>query len=366
MNRKFESAIPALLIDEKRCRVNILAMAEKARHAAAVFRPHFKTHQSLAVGRWFKEAGVNKITVSSIGMAHYFSSEWNDITVAFPVNILEIDTINALAESITLNLLVESVESAQFLSDNLKYETGCFLKIDVGTERTGIKPENSGLIDRILSVIEKSPNIRFRGFLAHAGHTYTADTKDEIRKIFQNSQIVMSTLKSAYIESFPQLIISLGDTPGFSIVDDFQGIDEIRPGNFVFYDLTQEKIGSCTFNQIGVAVACPVVAVHDDRNELIIYGGAIHFSKEILFDSEEGLIFGRVVERRAGGWGEVISGMILNKISQEHGTVRYPTNMSGRFKIGDLLYILPVHSCLTAANMKKYNTTEGTILPKYY
>ena len=49
---------PALLIDEGRARANIRAMAAKADRAGAALRPHFKTHQSLAVGRWFAEASV--------------------------------------------------------------------------------------------------------------------------------------------------------------------------------------------------------------------------------------------------------------------------------------------------------------------
>jgi len=33
-------------------------------------------------------------------------------------------------------------------------------------------------------------------------------------------------------------------------------VDEIRPGNFVFYDLMQYRIGSCSVGQIAVAMAC--------------------------------------------------------------------------------------------------------------
>ncbi len=43
-------------------------MAEKARINDVVFRPHFKTHQSHKIGQWFRNEGVNAITVSSIKM----------------------------------------------------------------------------------------------------------------------------------------------------------------------------------------------------------------------------------------------------------------------------------------------------------
>ena len=97
---------PTLLLDEYKCKKNIQNMFSRAKLHNIEFRPHFKTHQSLEIGQWFKEVGVNKITISSLEMATYFASKWNDITVAFPVNILEIDTINSLAEKIILNVLI--------------------------------------------------------------------------------------------------------------------------------------------------------------------------------------------------------------------------------------------------------------------
>ena len=111
---------PTLLLNEEIARSNIKRMVEKADRNNVKLRPHFKTHQSHEVGRWFREAGVDRITVSSLSMAGYFAHDgWDDITVAFPANLLEIDLINELASGIRLNLLVESVESAEFLAQNL-------------------------------------------------------------------------------------------------------------------------------------------------------------------------------------------------------------------------------------------------------
>ena len=105
-------------------------------------------------------------------MAKYFSGEWNDITVAFPVNILEIETINELASKITLNIQLENFESAAFLSENLRANVGCFIKIDVGTHRTGMNPKNTGSIEAVMDVIDSCDHMKFRGFLAHSGHSY--------------------------------------------------------------------------------------------------------------------------------------------------------------------------------------------------
>ncbi len=61
----------------------------------------------------------------------YLVEDWNDITIAFPVNILEIDKINELVKRITLNLLVENIEASSFLAENLtsKYLALAFYEV---------------------------------------------------------------------------------------------------------------------------------------------------------------------------------------------------------------------------------------------
>ena len=89
---------PGLILNKEKCTANIKRMVQKAATSGVDFRPHFKTHQSLQVGKWFKDMGVNKITVSSLSMASYFLNDgWNNITVAFPLNLREMDFLDELA-----------------------------------------------------------------------------------------------------------------------------------------------------------------------------------------------------------------------------------------------------------------------------
>jgi len=141
---------PTLLLDVDKCKANIKKMAEKARKNNIEFRPHFKTHQSHEIGEWFRAEGVNKITVSSVAMAAYFfKSGWKDITIAFPINILEIENINKMAASIKLNILVESVEIVELLDKQLANPVDAFIKVNIGNNRAGIEPENLDLISQV-------------------------------------------------------------------------------------------------------------------------------------------------------------------------------------------------------------------------
>ena len=106
--------------------------------------------------------------------------------------------------------------------------------------------------------------------------------KQKFLQLWNDARIKLNNLKQKYLSQFPDLITSYGDTPSCSLADNFEGFDEIRPGNFVYYDVMQYHIGSCSLDEIAVAVACPVVAIHPERNEVVIYGGAVHFSKEFI------------------------------------------------------------------------------------
>ncbi|MEM9823090.1 MAG: alanine racemase [Bacteroidota bacterium] len=351
---------PTLLLDEAICRKNIKKMVAKAQRNTVRFRPHFKTHQSQEIARWFRQEGVNAITVSSVAMAQYFAEDgWKDITIAFPVNLHEIQMINDLADKIQLNLLVESLESIHFLDQKLSHAVHCLLKVDLGYGRTGIDCNNLDLIDAILQSIASSKMMQFVGFLGHAGQSYSARSVEHIRAVHQQSIKMILGLKAHYQSNYPNLQLSVGDTPTCSRAEDFGGVDEIRPGNFVFYDVTQHFIGSNTLEEIAVAMTCPIVARHSQREEIIIYGGGAHFSKDRIEDPRGKTIFGLVVENRALGWGPIIPGAYVKKLSQEHGTIHLPATHFGRYQVGDWVTILPVHSCMCANLMKAYWTTAG-------
>lgn len=351
---------PALLLDKAKCLGNIQKMTSKAHKFQLAFRPHFKTHQSAEIGEWFRKVGVSKITVSSVMMAEYFARHgWDDITIAFPVNIAECTEIDRLAERVNLNLVIENSEALQALAKKVSRSLGVFLKIDAGYHRTGIPIENQTEILALISEISNHKNLVFKGFLIHNGHTYSAKGKNEIQEIHGMTLQKIRELKQFAEKHQIKSIVSIGDTPGMSVVDDFSFVDEIRPGNFVFYDVMQQNIGSCNFDEIAVALAVPVVAKHLERNEMVVYGGAVHLSKDSIIDNSGNQIFGRVVRLNKTGWGAPVEGTFVKSLSQEHGIIKTTDDFIKTVNVGDFFGILPVHSCLTAHLMREYFTIHG-------
>lgn len=351
---------PTLLLDQKRCIANIRKMSAKADRNKVMFRPHFKTHQSVAVGNWFRDLGVCAITVSSLRMAEYFANNgWRDITVAFPVNVLEMERINRLAGKINLNLLIVSVETVNVLQKHLQSPVNAWVKIDTGYQRTGMRVSDKEGIGQLVEAILQVPMIRFSGFLTHAGHSYKARTMAEVHAIHYESIEFLQRLKKEYMTSCSEILLSVGDTPTCSLAEDFSGVDEIRPGNFVFYDVAQLQIGSCLEEEIAVAMACPIVAMHPERNEMIIYGGSVHFSKDACDYVDGGNFYGYVVDLGDKGWSAIDTRRYVKTLSQEHGVLRMLTEDFSRYRTGDVIGILPIHSCLTANAMASYSTLEG-------
>ncbi len=358
---------PTVLIDEARVRKNIMKMIHKAENSQVQFRPHFKTHQSIEIGNWFKEYGITSITVSSVDMANYFAKNgWNDITIAVPCNLNQIEEIDTLAREVLLHVLVDSIETSQYIAENITSKVNIWIEIDVNSHRSGIQYENRSDIKNIVKILEKADLLNFTGILTHAGNSYNAESYKELNQIHKDTIKKMTEVKDYLEDRFrTDVKISIGDTPTCSIIDDFSGVDEIRPGNFVFYDLTQLKLGVCEESDIAIAVACPVISKSKIRNEIVIYGGAIHLSKDSLIWSNNTRIYGKVSFLNQGGWDEFLPDTNVINISQEHGVIKVSKDMINRIDVGDVVAIIPIHSCLTANLCSNMYSINGAIFTSF-
>jgi D-serine deaminase-like pyridoxal phosphate-dependent protein len=352
---------PTILVDETRVRRNIETLAARAAQRRLNFRPHFKTHQSAVIGGWFRDYGVSAITVSSIDMAAYFAAEgWQDITVAFPVNLRQMDLIHDLAQRIRLNVLVENVAVVEALERRLTAPVGAWVSVDAGYHREGLDCGDVDGVWALVSRLQGARQLAFRGLLAHFGNTYHARGAAAVTQVYQTSLSRLLSLKAALLErGVEACLISVGDTPSCTLVDDLSQIDEIRPGNFVFYDLTQHDLGVCSEAQIAAVVACPVVGVYPDRNTLLIYGGAIHLSKDSVANPDGSRLFGRVAGLTPAGWGPTWAETQLYSVSQEHGLIQTTADRCRPVAIGDVVAVVPAHICLAVSATKRYQTLTG-------
>ncbi|MFA8449685.1 MAG: alanine racemase [Bacteroidales bacterium] len=351
---------PTLIINSKKAQQNILLFKEKANKLKADFRPHFKTHQSTTIGKWFKDQGISKIATSSVDMAIYFAKDgWKDIMVAIPVNINEYKKINTLAKKIKLQIIIDSLEAIKEIQSRLNTKVEVLIEIECGYHRTGINYKEEEYIQKCIEQLNSFKDTSFIGFLSHAGNTYEAKSITEIKQIAKFHSDKLNALKKLFTTNTFSPIISYGDTPSLSICPELIQCDEIRPGNFIFFDYMQYALGACFINEISCYVACPIISKSKIRNELVIYGGAIHFSKEYAIDPDGDKIYGICCLIKNREIQKVIPELKVTRLSQEHGIITGPQKLLQTFAVGDFIGVIPIHSCLTMHNIKNIENENG-------
>lgn len=351
--------MPTLLLDRHKCLKNIEKMVRKAEENSLVLRPHCKTHQSAEVASWFRDFGISTLTVSSFPMARNFAAAgWKDILVAFPFQPGEMEALVDLSAICKISILVDSPAVLPFLH-HLPGAIGYYIDIDSGYGRTGVRSENPELIQQIIVKAARNPQLEFHGFYCHAGHSYQAESREAMDMIHQKAMDDLKHLKTDFAPYHPGILY--GDTPNCSLQENFGEVDELTPGNFVFYDLVQASLGACSMEEIAVAMECPVAGRYPSGDRIVIHGGAVHFSKEsLLVDGKP--VYGQLVEHGKEGWIQPASDSYLSSVSQEHGVMEGCGDLVRKVNIGDKLLFLPVHSCLSANLMRGYQSLEDTTI----
>ncbi|WP_175402795.1 alanine racemase [Mangrovivirga cuniculi] len=352
---------PALLVDKEKVLKNVKRMKQKASDLKKDLRPHFKTHQSVEIGDWIREQGIDKIAVSSPQMAEYFARYgWKDILIAFPLNIREMNLINTLGKKIKLGICISDIKVLDQLLNEAKSNIDVWIETDINYYRSGIDYKNQEDAIEVIKRVNEHQFLNFKGLMIHKGDLYINDVDQQEKKHLEAIRIIKE-LRSVLGEFKKDIKVSYGDTPSCSSFDYFEGVDELRPGNFVFYDLMQNTFEACELNDIAICLSSPVVAVYEESRRVISYGGAVHLAKDYLQGEEDS--YGKIVKIKEDKWELEIVGNIY-KLSQEHGVIRW-SEEHDLPSPGDVIGVLPVHSCHTASAMGCYYEFNGSRIERF-
>ncbi|MHA2025507.1 MAG: alanine racemase [Candidatus Thorarchaeota archaeon] len=351
---------PVALVDIERLDRNIDNMATKAKENGVNLRPHIKTHKCIEIGKKQLSAGASGITVSTPGEAQAFADVgFKDITYAVPLAPDKFGVIGEISRKVSLQVLVDNFNTIDMLdkfSNRIDTEFTVLLKVNCGNNRAGVDPTAQSAI-RLAKKIKEASNLEFNGILAHAGHSYSTSSVSEIVKIAEHEQEVMvsfaKTLRKEDTDLTPE-VVSIGSTPTARLAESFrEGITEIRPGNYAFFDYTQLILGTCEVTDIAFTIQASVIGSYPGR--VVIDAGATALSKDRGSVHLGDTGYGKVVSNYSQGIIE--HDLTISSLSQEHGKV----NIEGghQFTPGYKLRIIPNHSCLTANLYEYYNVVKG-------
>src|SRR5947209_774599 len=107
-----------------------------------------------------------------------------------------------------------------------------FLKVDCGYHRAGVDPADPDSA-RLAMAVAQSPAAHFQGLLTHAGHSYHAQSVEEVRRIAAEESSSLTRFRALLGEELGNVTRSVGSTPTLSVIDDCSAADEVRPGNYV-------------------------------------------------------------------------------------------------------------------------------------
>lgn len=359
-----ELPTPVLLLDRQRLLRNCARMRERAKTLGVGLRPHLKTAKSATIAELAHDGAKGPITVSTLAEAAYFAKAgFRDILYAVPVAPQKLEQVASIMRDGTdLKIITDNVAVAQAIASKgqalgVTYRT--LIKIDCGLGRAGIAPDAPELLP--LAQALSQPGAELAGVLTHAGHSYHAKSVTDVKRIAEEERLAVVTAAARLREAGHACpIVSVGSTPTALHADSLAGVTEMRPGNYVFFDLFQAAAGSCGMADIAVSVLATVVAHHHGRNHLLIDAGGLALSKDTSANEHApGTGYGRVCRPEAA---LPLPGLAIHDVHQEHGLVGGPAAAKidfAAFPPGSRLRVLPNHSCMTGAMYDRYYVTDG-------
>jgi D-serine deaminase-like pyridoxal phosphate-dependent protein len=368
-----ELGTPALLLDSTVLERNCEAMARRAAQHGVALRPHLKTSKSAEVAQLATRGHSGAITVSTVAEADYFARNgFLDLTYAVGISAGKIDALHRIQRTLgaRVTLLADRVEAVRAAAERARAVGATFamlIEIDTGGGRGGIAPDDDAALLAVASEVQRSgSSLSLAGVLTHAGHSYHAAGLAAIRAIAETERAgAVRAAECLRAAGFTVDTVSVGATPTAVCAERLDGVTEMRPGVYTFFDLDQAARGICGIEDIALSVLATVIGHNPRSRRVLIDAGALALSKdESAAEFRDGLGFGLVC--RVDG-ATPLAGLRVAELHQEHGLIACDGDdsdgvqaMFDALPLGSRVRILPHHACMTAAPYDRYHVVRGT------
>jgi len=241
---------PALLIDLDIVWRNLEGMQKKADKCRVSLRPHIKTHKIRELARLQMGLGAVGVTVAKVSEAEVMAEAGiEDIFIANQVvSEKKLNRLAALSKKVNISVGLDSTQAAEnlsaiFAASGLTIEY--LIEIDSGLNRCGVLPGRDAV--ELYEAINGLPSLRFKGIFTHAGQVYGAGSLSEVMEVSRHeSKVMVETARALEQAGTSAEIVSVGSTPTMKVWEGHEGVNEIRPGNYIFHDAIQLSLGVAT------------------------------------------------------------------------------------------------------------------------
>jgi D-serine deaminase-like pyridoxal phosphate-dependent protein len=356
---------PALLLERRVLGANLNRLAARATALGVLLRPHLKTAKCGEIAALAKDRGpLAGLTVSTLHEAEYFYARGHrDLFYAVTIEPGKYARAAALIRAgARLTLACDHLAMGAALAAagaELGVRFPVLIEIDCGDHRSGLSPDDPDVL-ALAQTLQAGPGTELRGVCTHGGHSYAGrSVADHVATAEVERAAAVGVAERLRAAGLPCPVVSVGSTPTAMYAAHLRGVTELRCGVYMFGDLFQAAIGSCTEADIAISVLAAVIGHRRERNQLLIDAGALALSKDLNTS--------QLPPAQRTGYGAVatldgvrLPGLTVGGVSQEHGQIASVAPIDfARFPIGTRLRILPNHSCLTAAAHDRYHVLDG-------
>ncbi|MDN3689743.1 D-TA family PLP-dependent enzyme [Cyclobacterium jeungdonense] len=326
---------PALLVYKQRAKENIERAIQEVGSPDRL-RPHVKTNKSIEACRLMMDAGIKKFkgaTIAEVEMLVLAGA--NDILLAYQPVGPKIDRLLSLIQKypeIKFHCLTDH-ESAAGAMDLKAKEAGSklsvYIDLNAGTNRTGIAPGPAAM--GLFEVLVQKKNLQVRGFHLYDGHLRNPVfeiRKSECDEGFAPIALMREELEKSYGYS---LEIIAGGTTTFPIHAARERVT-CGPGTFIYWD-------------DGYGFGLPE---QEFQRAALVMSRVISLPAENLVCVDLGhkaIASENPIENRV----RFLNATDLTPISQSEEHLVLQTSPDHSYRIGDVLYGVPYHICPTVA-----------------
>lgn len=333
---------PALLFYSDRIDRNIHQMITIAGDAVRL-RPHVKTYKCRELVQRQLEAGICKFKCATLAeLEMLMQLQVPDILLAYPLVGPEQDVFRqwSVAYSGRLSVLIDHSSQVEAWQSDPSVPIHCFIDLNVGMNRTGIRPEQAEALRKSL----EGTNLIFCGWHAYDGHIHEADLSSRSRAVDQAFAPVQDLLLRSEWDQSLELIC--GGSISFPVHASYPE-RTLSPGTTVLWDWGYGQQFADLDYVIAATVACRVVSKPADQTLCLNLG-----YKAIGAEMEGSPVY----------FPDFPDARVINH-SEEHLLIY--TRAATDYEPGRLVYALPTHICPTVALYEHaYLVDNGSLTQK--